>query len=469
MRCSASLLRLVLLAAATTVSWLATNAAAAEERLDLSAPTKPSLLQVRALIEIQGELKTNIDGKEVRRLPLKVAAEQQYLERSLKGSDAAVRYYKTSTADIVLGKAELRESLREQVRYLVLSQDGDRPTLFSPHGLLSREELELVETPASLIPLTDLLPDKSVVIGDTWTITDTTLARLLCLDAVHQQDVVCKLAGVEDGVATVSIGGKAAGAVEGVSSDVELIAKYNFDVRQKAITWLTLAARENRAVGHAQPGFETVTKLRLVAAPVSSAVELSDESLAGLSPVAKPGDTFLELRSQKGGYELVHDRRWRVMVDRHDVAVMRLIDRGDLIAQCNVSKLPKLPAGEQLTLEGFQEDVRKTLGKNFGQIIEASQQVTEGGIRVLRVVASGNASELPIQWTYYHLSDDEGSRASLVLTIEADLVERFAAVDRELVSGFRFIQTSRAGETPSQSIPAEKAALKPKQSATTTR
>lgn len=469
MRGSASLLSLVAAALTLAAATQPARGRAAEDRVDLSPPSQPLTLQVRALIEVQGELKTNIDGKEVRRLPVKVAAEQQYIERTLEGSDGAIRYYKTSTADIELGKAELRESLREEVRYLALTEDSDRPTLFSPHGALTREELELVETPAALLRLVDLLPGKTVSVGDTWKLSDAIVARLLCLDAVHQQDIVCKLTGVEKGVATVSMTGKAAGAIEGVSSDVELIAKYNFDTQKQAVTWLTIAIRENRAVGHAQPGFETVTKLRLVAAPVASAVEVSDKSLADISLDAQPGDTYLQLHSAKGGYEIIHDRRWRVMVDRHDVAVMRLIDRGDLIAQCNVSRLPQLPAGEQLTIEGFQEDVRKTLGKNFGQITEASQQLTESGIRVLRVVVSGNASDLPIQWTYYHLSDDSGNRASLVLTIEASLVERFAAVDRELISGFRFLATSDSGKTPTEASATEKAASKPAKSATSTR
>jgi hypothetical protein len=55
------------------------------------------------------------------------------------------------------------------------------------------------------------------------------------------------------------------------------------------------------------------------------------------------------------------------------------------------------------------------------------------------VTVAGATGELPIQWTYYHLSDDHGHRVSLVFTIEGNLVERFAQIDREFVSGFRFL------------------------------
>lgn len=437
------------LLAVLVLSGLTASTARSAERIDLTGDTS-NALQVRVMIDVEGELKTNADGKQVQRLPVNVAAEQTYVERRLNDDqDAAIRFYREAKADIHLGKAELKHSLRDERRHIALRRTAGRAALFSPLGPLSREELELVETPASLLAVNRMLPGRSVEVGETWKLTEATVADLLCLEVVHQQDIEWKLAKIEDGIATVTATGKASGAIEGVSSDVELIAKYNFDPKQKQITWLAMAMRENRAIGHAQPGFETVTKVRMVAGPASAPVELSEKSLTGLDLDGGSGSQLLELKSEKGGYELFHDRRWRVMVDRHDVAIMRLIDRGDLIAQCNVSQLKPLPNKEQLTLEGFQEDIRKTLGTNFGQIVEASQQVNEAGLRVLRVVASGNASELPIQWTYYHLSDDEGRRVSLVLTIEANLVERFAAVDRELISGFRFLDQP-AGESDSQ-------------------
>ena len=48
------------------------------------------------------------------------------------------------------------------------------------------------------------------------------------------------------------------------------------------------------------------------------------------------------------------------------------------------------------------------------------------------------ASEIPIQWVYYHISDDQGRRAALAFTFESKLVERFAEADRTLVETFQF-------------------------------
>jgi hypothetical protein len=123
------------------------------------------------------------------------------------------------------------------------------------------------------------------------------------------------------------------------------------------------------------------------------------------------------------------------MVERHDATMLRLVDQGDLIAQCNISRC-RSPRGPHA---GTQNDVKQALGKNFGEVVEAAQEAGEGEIVVQRITVSGTAGELPIQWTYYHLFDDKGHRASLVFTIEGKLVERFAQIDRELISGFRFL------------------------------
>src|SRR5439155_5456927 len=185
--------------------------------------------------------------------------------------------------------------------------------------------------------------------------------------------------------------------------------------------------------------------------------ELGDKALAGLTLQPEAAQTLIELNSDAGGFQLLHDRRWSVMLERGDLTVLRLVDRGDLIAQCNITPLAPLAKDQQLSMEGFQADVKRVLGKNFQEMIEATEEVGENGLRALRVVVAGTVGELPIQWTYYHLSDDSGRRASLVFTIESGLLSRFAHVDRELIANFRFLD--RKQPTPAadgQTAPPER-------------
>jgi hypothetical protein len=417
----------------------------AADLVDLRPPTEAGgYRQVRVIVEVEGKLKLNADGQEVKHLPIKAQAELNYVERVLsqtkQWSDLRlIRSYQSAEAKLRLRDAEIENRLRDDRRIIVVQSDSKRAVQFSPLGPLKREELELLEAPASGIAPEALLPPRVVKVEGQWQLADETVARLLGLEAISQQSLVCTLSSVKEGLAVVGIEGKVAGAAAGVSSDIELKAKLNFDVRKRAVTWLTMACKENRAIGHAQPGFEVVTTLRMVTAPAKAVTELSDKSLAALPLKAESGQLLLDLTSESAGFQLHHDRRWQAMVEQHDVTILRLIDRGDLIAQCNLSPLPSQSKEEQLTLEAFQDDVKRTLGKSFGQIAEASEETTSGGIRLMRVVVSGSAGELPIQWMYYHLADEHGHRAALVFTIEATLVERFAQIDRELVTGFHFL------------------------------
>ncbi len=433
---------------------------AADEPLLLAVnagETRPQ--QVKLAVEVAGQLKMNPSGREVKFLPLSVTAELNFLQRRLpelldSSAVRLVRQYTGAEAKFNLKNTEFAHQLRNDRRLMVLQTDGDSGNYFSPLGPLTREELDLIDVPGSGVLPELLLPGKELKVGETWTLTDAAVVRLLSLDAVHKQDIVGKYDELRDGIAILSLEGKVAGAVGGVSSDVNLKAKLNLDPKQQLLTWLALSFTENRAIGHAQPGYDVTTRIRMLTALVDSAPDISEASISSLPLVAKSGETLLAFRSEKGGFELNHDRRWRVMSERYDNAVLRMIDRGELVAQCNISKLKSFAKDEKLTLETFQEDVKVALEKQKATITEAAQSTSEAGILVQRLTANGVASELPIQWTYYHLADPAGRRASIVFTIDAKLAEKYAHIDQEIIAAFRFFDVPKeAGEpTPAAGI-----------------
>jgi len=278
---------------------------------------------------------------------------------------------------------------------------------------------------------------------------------LLGLEAVSEQEVVAKLTKVEDTLAIFSLDGKITGAVGGVSSEIDLHAKANFDLKKKAVTWLALEYGEKRAIGHAQPGYDATIRVRTVAEPAAGTPELANDALSKLPLEAKPEQTLIEFQAEKAGINLAHDRRWRVMVDRMDIAILRFIDRGDLIAQCNINRLAPLPKDQPLSLTAFQKSVETTLSKNSGQVLEAAQETTKDGGKVLRVTVTGTASEIPIQWFYYHLTDPQNRRASVVITLESKLLERYPALDRELISGLLLLDTPSTLDEGKEPTPAK--------------
>ncbi|HUE72222.1 MAG TPA: hypothetical protein VMP01_15165 [Pirellulaceae bacterium] len=440
---------------------------AAEGEIDLTPRAVAGRVQqVHTVVEVQGKLAINPDGKSVRRLPMEAKADLRFTEKFLPPSRESaevrtIRHYTAADARIRIQESHIEQTLRPE-RRLIASRIADTAHLVSLSGPLTREELELIDTVGNSALLDMLLPRKSVALGGKWNLTDSAVARLLSLEAVGQQDVVATLKKVEDGLAIIDLAGKVSGAVGGVSTELTLEGKANFHLERKCVTWLALQYDEKRAIGHAQPGYDATIRVRVQAEPIQSSPELSDPSLPSLVAKDQVGQSLLEFKAEKAGIAFLHDRRWNVMVDRFDTVILRLIDRGDLIAQCNITRLPALEKGKQMALAEFQRDVEQTLSKNMAQIVEATQSQNDEGLRVLRIVVSGTASELPIQWVYYHLSDASGQRASLVFTMEAKLVDRFAQIDRELVENVE-LSPSLLDETkePTPAAAAGKSARKP--------
>ena len=152
--------------------------------------------------------------------------------------------------------------------------------------------------------------------------------------------------------------------------------------------------------------------------------------------------TALAYSSQAGGFRIIHDRNWHVLVDRHDVTILRFVENGELVAQCNITRLADAAPDKQLGMQSFQADIRRVLDKNFGQFLESAESKNEHELRTLRSTVSGEASDLPIQWNYYHLTDSKGRQASLVFTMDAKLLERFAAADQTIVSSIELTDKS---------------------------
>lgn len=399
---------------------------------------------------VKGELRLNAAGKKVTGLPLNVDCNIAYDERTVRPfpESCAVRIYSQAEAKILVGKSRLQRRLDERHRLVVVQVGKDSDSLFSPTESLNREEFDLINLQANSVLFPELFPRTPVGVGEKWKLADQMLARFLLIDSVSQNDVNCTLREVSRGVATVQIAGPVVGAVGGVATEIKLDATCTIDVATRQLTSLSLVVKETRSIGHAEPGFEVEARVELKSNPVDSVPALSDKSLAGISLTGNP-PPLLQFGSQFAEYRLLHDSRWGLMADRPDVAIFRYVDRGDLVAQCNISKLVDRPAGQQLPLEEFQADVERSLEKNFGQFVAASQTTTDAGIRVLRVVAVGVVSELPIQWIYYHLSNDEGRRVSFVFTMEASLVERFGAADQVMAGTFEFLPRSlRTDGTP---------------------
>ncbi|MEQ8791819.1 MAG: hypothetical protein RIC55_36495 [Pirellulaceae bacterium] len=389
--------------------------------------------QVAVNLEVKGELLIQPPDKAVQRLALLAKGEISYHERLTP--KVALRYYREARADIAIAGGSAAPRLDPRRRLVAVDLLGSRPTLYSPAGPLTRELLELLDVQGSSAIVDRLLPGKTVKVGDTWPDDAETLAQLLGLDVVHQSGVQSNLVKIEDKLAVVEFGGQVSGAVNGVPSEIGLNGTYTFDIERRHIESLALAIGEKRPIGPAEPGFEVSARIEVRIDPLGAAEELGDEVLAALPPSAQGEPSLLALDTEGAAFRLLHGRQWRVVGEDRQSAVLRLVDHGDVVAQCNVHRLTDLEQDKrQPTLEQFHADVKKSLDKNYGQIVDSKQLTTPEGLRLLHVAIESEVSEVPVRWNYYHLGDGQGRQATCVFTLKRGNLERLGGDDMQIAS-----------------------------------
>lgn len=397
--------------------------------------------QVDAVLKVAGHLKT-LHGNQIRQLKLKVQAELSYAERHRQAASTAsiwsgLRHYERASARIQVEQNDSPRELRPTRRLIAAWCDGSQAWLACPTGPLTRDELDLIDIPANTLAIDLLLPGQPVAVGSTWEHPAERIALLLGLDAASLSTVTSTLKSCTADEAHIELAGRVQGAVGGVATEIDLAGTYTFDRRSSQISRLALRIKENRSIGHVAAGLDVTADLKVAIAPRDHCEQLSEAMAAAVPPAPQPEMLLLEHVCAAGGYRLLHDRRWHVLDEDASSVVLRFVDRGELIAQCNAAAVPA-PGGEPVTLEAFQRDVQKALGASFGQFTRATQGTTAAGYTLLDVIVHGQAAELPIVWHYFHLSNAGKRQVVLAFTYEQGLADSFAGHAEAMVSTLRF-------------------------------
>lgn len=411
-------------------------------------------------IQVTGTVDPSTDAK-TRPLPLTVDGQFAYEEMRFDDGRSAdrrsVRCYREAAASIQVGKHRDSPKLRDEMRVVSVRAGKSGLAIASPNGPMTREELDLIDIPGNTLILDQLLPEDGVKTGGSWKIPDAALAQLVCADVVSRNEVQCELADADDAHANIRVAGHLNAATNGVATEMDLDGTASFDLSKKCLTSIQMSIKERRSVGYIGPAMDVTARLEIQISPEVSS-ELLTPAIVKSASEDDPSTHPLALRSELGGYHLVYDRRWHVTRNETQLVVLRLIDRGELVAQCNISPLPRLDQGKTVTIEQFQTEVRQSLAKRFDHFETVAEGKGAGGMRVLKVIASGFVSELPIQWRYYLAIAPDGRRLALSYTMENDLVQRFADSDTAMTESIEFDKVAPA-PTPaddSGSHPSEK-------------
>lgn len=431
--------------------------ACSAEKYELSETANDKrVFSVQVSMQVIGTLQTPLADGKAAALDLKSAAKLGYQERRLAslGKDSTdfrgLRVYSQAEVISQVSDRKTQTQLRPALRQIVVDgqPDGIRP--YSLAGPLTYEELELLRAPVDSLTVLSLLPQDRVEIGEKWTAPRWAFQFLTAIEAVEKGELNCRLESVDNEVAKVAFEGDIAGGILGAPSQLKLAGFYLYDLKQQCLTKVEISQGETRGVGSVTPGLKVTAKATLERTPSESTAGFSDEVVDKLPREPDRGAFLLMMQPGDWGIRVYHDRLWHLFHHTGNVGVLRFVERGSLIAQCNISPIGNAPAGKHVSEAQFQKDVQAAIGPSFREIVKAEVVPTKDNRYILRVISAGEANQktsmgvrkVPVNWIYYLIANSDGRQIVLVFTIEQALRERFDDRDINLAIGVDFIPKS---------------------------
>jgi hypothetical protein len=420
--------------------------AAAADRYALEEPfSQTQIDSVKIHVTVSGTAEFALEKGKVLAHPITADAQLKYRERRLTGAgrDAealrSLRRYETAQVQIRVADRATSSVLPADRRLIVADGRREGVLLYSPIGSLDDSELELLRAPADSLCLLALLPPKPVAIGEKWNPGGWVGQMLTDTETASKSEITCTLELVHNGQAKVNFEGTVEGATAGAAGTVSLRGSYLFAIDARRLVRADIEQSEKRTIGPVSPGMKVVAKAVVERTPSDDANGLSAEAATAVP--FDPSPSLLRLRFHAPWtVEFDHDRDWHVFQQSSELGVLRLVDKGSFVAQCNLVPLRPAAPGEHVPEQQFQADIRTSLGERLKSIETAESIPTGDGRFLYRVVVAGKSNDIPITWIYYLCAAPSGAQVSFVFAVETSLRSRLADRDLQILKSVRFPQ-----------------------------
>jgi hypothetical protein len=390
---------------------------------------------------------------------LKVETRTEFSERVLAidagGRAQRVARWVSQAASALNGEIRTRATaIRPEVALLIAERRGESVVVFSPAGPLTRAELEVVEVVGDPLALAGVLPERPVAVGDQWRVGSDAARGLSGYDALAANTLDASLEALDAASALIRLRGDIRGAVLGGTGTIGCDGTLRLDRAAGQITRLELTRRERRKAGPVEEGLDITSTLTVERQSIPAPAELADAVVAALPRDDVPARELLVLIAPESRYSLTHDRDWHLYWDDPRLTVLKRLDHGEVVAQCNVNVGPKVPPGKHQDVEQFRDDVRRALGARFVQFIGAGTVDGDpaGGFRY-KVAVEGKQGDVGIRWDYYLIAGPEGDQVLATFTHALAQDAAFGDQDLRLIASFRWGGPTAGAPAPAAAAP----------------
>ena len=338
----------------------------------------------------------------------------------------AIRKYKQAAATIELGDEQESSELQADNQFVLVNRSPEKPadtrlSMASLAGQLTQREWQLLETPISTLLVNQIIDNQELELGSSWQLEDDLVADLLTLDYVSESNVQCKVSNEAGGWVEVSVTGSANGADDDVNASARLMAKLAFQKSSREFRKAEITLRQRKDEGQIGPGFNVLIKMAIDAKPLDAPKQLTRETIAKVRQ-AGPLNSDLQLENPARSLALIHPRRWRSVINSAELSVLRLLQDGQVMGQCNIVPLTPVAEAKDYTMEEFQASVEQIMGDS-AKMIDSETRQTEDGLIIYDVELALFESSIQLARIYTHVMDSQGNRAMVIFTTEAELVD----------------------------------------------
>jgi hypothetical protein len=383
-------------------------------------------------------------GERVVTLELSATAHHQFPERITRVDAAghplaAARFYEQAKAEITAqGKTTVR-TLRPDRRVQVAQRLKDETITYSPAGPLTREEAELTGDHLDVLMLGGLLPAEPVSLGAAWDVPVPTAQALAGLEGVIEHNLRGKLEKVEGDRATVRVAGTVSGIDSGAEVKTTVEGTLVFDLSAQRIIAVQWQPTEERSQGPVTPAARTTSVTTVTRTFGAKSDALSDGVAASLPAEPALPQLLLEYRDPQGRCVFLYDRAWHVAGQTDQFAVLRLLDRGELIAQLNVIPWTKAQPGRHLDPAELRQRVEQAPNFKLTEVLNAGEVPSaEAGRWVYRLAVAGESGDLRLLQNHYIVAGPQGDQVLLSFTTELAHADRFGGRDLPIVTTVTF-------------------------------
>jgi len=400
--------------------------------------------QVQVSVQGKGTLETPTQEKTALEMPLEVQASAAFYERRLAsaGRDErawrSLRKYDNARSDIKVRNQVTNLRLASTVRDVICEGRREGILYYTADMPMRRVDLDLLTTPGDPLALLSMLPAQEVEVGDTWSVPQWAAQMFVAIEAATSTEITGKLLSVENDIATMQFTGEVSGATAGATSKIIINGTATFDIARTMLTSLKLIQQEERSISTVSPGIKVTATVQWKRT-VSESAKISDGDVEGIPFDPPTIASLLLFQSKHWDVSFIHDRTWYVFQETPEVVVLRMVENGSLISQCNIARIGDVQPGEHASPQKFENDIRVSLGDQFSQIADQQELRTESGLYINRVVAAGSANGLDMAWIYYLCAAESGRQLSFVYAVESSNLEALSGRDLSIVESVEFL------------------------------